>query len=70
MPKIKTMSGIDDHKVVSQEEWLAARVDLPKAEKGLTRLSDDVARKRQNLPWVRIGKEYPNNTNMIIERNN
>lgn len=58
MPKIKTVRGIEDHKVVSKEEWLAHRVDLLKAEKELTRRSDDVARKRQELPWVRIDKEY------------
>jgi predicted dithiol-disulfide oxidoreductase (DUF899 family) len=58
MPKIKTIRGIEDHKVVSREEWLAARVDLLKAEKELTRRSDDVARKRQELPWVTIDKEY------------
>lgn len=58
MPKIKTVHGTEDHKVVSPEEWLAARVDLLKTEKELTRLSDEVARKRQELPWVRIDKEY------------
>src|SRR3979490_1040596 len=58
MPKIKTVHGIEDHKIVSQEEWLAARVDLLQAEKELTRLSDDGATKRQELPWVRIDKEY------------
>jgi len=58
MPKIKTVRGIEDHKVVSPEEWLVSRVDLLKAEKELTRLSDDVAQKRQKLPWVRIDKEY------------
>ena len=58
MPKIKMVHGIEDHKVVSQQEWLAARVELLKAEKELTRLSDEVARKRQELPWVKIDKEY------------
>ena len=58
MPEIKTVSRIVDHKAVSQDEWVAARVDLLKAEKELTRLSDDVARKRQELPWVRMDKEY------------
>jgi predicted dithiol-disulfide oxidoreductase (DUF899 family) len=58
MPKIKTVHGIEDRKVVSQEEWLSARMDLLKAEKELTRHSDDVARKRQELPWVRMDKEY------------
>jgi len=46
------------HKVVSRNEWLAARLALLKDEKELTRRSDEVARKRQELPWVRIGKEY------------
>lgn len=45
-------------KVVSREEWLEARLDLLNDEKKLTRLSDEVARKRQQLPWVRIDKEY------------
>jgi predicted dithiol-disulfide oxidoreductase (DUF899 family) len=58
MPKINTVRGTEDHAVVSQEQWLAARVELLKAEKELTRLSDDVARKRQALPWVKIDKEY------------
>jgi predicted dithiol-disulfide oxidoreductase (DUF899 family) len=58
MPKIKTVNGIEDHKVVSQKEWLTARLELLKAEKELTRKSDEVARKRQALPWVEVGKEY------------
>jgi predicted dithiol-disulfide oxidoreductase (DUF899 family) len=58
MPKIKTVRGIENHKVVSQEEWLEARKELLRSEKELTRLSDEVARKRQELPWVKINKEY------------
>src|SRR5262245_61857521 len=58
MPKIKTIHGIEDHKVVPQQEWLAARLDLLKAEKELTRRSDELARQRQALPWVHIEKEY------------
>ncbi|MBV8279435.1 MAG: DUF899 domain-containing protein, partial [Verrucomicrobia bacterium] len=41
-----------------REEWLAARLDLLQAEKELTRRSDDLARKRQELPWVKIDREY------------
>ena len=37
---------------------LAARLELLKAEKALTRRSDELAQWRQNLPWVRIDKEY------------
>src|SRR5213594_2325309 len=58
MPKIKTVRGIEDRKVASQKEWLEARLELLKAEKELTHRSDEVARKRQELPWVRIDKEY------------
>ena len=46
------------HKTGTREEWLAARLDLLTAEKALTRHTDDVARQRQELPWVRIGKQY------------
>jgi predicted dithiol-disulfide oxidoreductase (DUF899 family) len=46
------------HQVVSHDEWLAARLGLLKAEKELTRRSDELARRRQELPWVRIDKEY------------
>lgn len=44
--------------VATREEWLAARLDLLKAEKELTRRSDEVALQRQRLPWERIEKEY------------
>jgi predicted dithiol-disulfide oxidoreductase (DUF899 family) len=46
------------HMTGTREEWLAARLDLLEAEKELTRRSDQVARHRQELPWVRIDKEY------------
>ena len=46
------------HKTGAREEWLAARLELLKAEKELTRRSDEPARQRQELPWVRIDKEY------------
>src|SRR5437763_14151495 len=46
------------HRYGSARQWLAARMKLLKDEKELTRRSDEVARKRQELPWVRIDKEY------------
>src|SRR5260370_11535573 len=49
---------MSDHKTGTHEEWLAAGLELLKAEKALTRRSDEVARMRQELPWVRIEKEY------------
>jgi predicted dithiol-disulfide oxidoreductase (DUF899 family) len=42
----------------TREEWLAARLKLLKAENELTRRSDELARWRQELPWVRVDKEY------------
>jgi predicted dithiol-disulfide oxidoreductase (DUF899 family) len=46
------------HRIGSRQEWLAARLGLLDAEKELTRRSDEVARQRQELPWVRIDKQY------------
>jgi predicted dithiol-disulfide oxidoreductase (DUF899 family) len=42
----------------TREEWLAARLSLLEAEKELTRRSDELARQREALPWVRVDKEY------------
>jgi predicted dithiol-disulfide oxidoreductase (DUF899 family) len=46
------------HMTGTREEWLAARLELLKAEKDLTRRGDELAQRRQELPWVRIDKEY------------
>ena len=46
------------HKTGTREEWLAARLKLLKAEKQLMHRSDELARRRQELPWVRIEKSY------------
>src|SRR5512135_122752 len=46
------------HMTGTREEWLAARLGLLKEEKELTRRSDELARQRQELPWVRIDKDY------------
>jgi predicted dithiol-disulfide oxidoreductase (DUF899 family) len=42
----------------SRDQWLAARLELLEAEKELTRRSDELARKRQALPWVPVEKDY------------
>src|SRR5467141_4016702 len=52
------MTMITKHKTGTREEWLAARLELLKVEKELTRQSDKAAGQRQALPWVRIDKEY------------
>jgi len=46
------------HATGTREDWLAARLELLDVEKDLTRRSDEVARRRQALPWVRIDKDY------------
>jgi predicted dithiol-disulfide oxidoreductase (DUF899 family) len=46
------------HRVATREEWLEERRDLLKAEKELTRKSDEVAERRRALPWVKIDKDY------------
>src|SRR5580692_386211 len=45
-------------KTGTREEWLAARLELLEAEKEFTRRGDELARQRQELPWVRVDKEY------------
>jgi predicted dithiol-disulfide oxidoreductase (DUF899 family) len=45
-------------KTGTRKQWLAARLKMLEAEKEITRRSDDLARRRQKLPWVRIDKEY------------
>jgi predicted dithiol-disulfide oxidoreductase (DUF899 family) len=47
-----------DHRTGTPQQWLAARLELLEAEKELTRRGDELARQRQELPWVRIDKEY------------
>src|ERR671919_460610 len=42
----------------TREEWQAARDELLKREKELTRLNDELARKRRELPWVPVEKDY------------
>lgn len=46
------------HKTGTREEWLKARLDLLEAEKDLTRRSDELAKQRQALPWVRVDEDY------------
>ena len=47
-----------EHRVGTQEEWQAERDELLEEEKELTHRGDELARKRRELPWVRIEKEY------------
>jgi predicted dithiol-disulfide oxidoreductase (DUF899 family) len=49
------MAGL---KVGTREEWLAAREELLKREKEHTRLGDEIAQRRRELPFVRVEKDY------------
>ncbi len=46
------------HKIVSNDEWLAARKGFLAKEKEFTRLRDELARQRRELPWVKVEKTY------------
>ena len=46
------------HATATREQWLAARLELLAAEKEHTRRGDELARRRQELPWVPVEKEF------------
>jgi predicted dithiol-disulfide oxidoreductase (DUF899 family) len=46
------------HATGTRKEWLAARLELLEAEKELTRRSDELAQRRQSLPWVLVDEAY------------
>ncbi len=46
------------HVTVTHKDWLAARLELLQAEKEHTRRGDELARRRQQLPWVKLDKPY------------
>ena len=45
-------------RIGTRQEWLAASAELLEREKQLTRIGDELARQRRELPWVPIGKKY------------
>jgi len=51
-------STLENHKVVSRAEWIAARKKLLAREKELTHLRDAIAKERRQLPWVKVEKDY------------
>src|SRR4051812_45211435 len=51
-------NSMTTHEIATREAWLAARLELLADEKELTRRSDELAKRRQDLPWVRVNKEY------------
>ncbi len=57
-----------DHKTGTREEWIAARLGLLEAEKAPTRRSDELARRRTELLWVRIRRDSPVPTPAVVAR--
>jgi predicted dithiol-disulfide oxidoreductase (DUF899 family) len=54
----KGPSAMTKHMTGTRKEWLDARLKLLEAEKDVIHRSDELARRRQELPWVRIDKVY------------
>ncbi|MDQ6801042.1 MAG: thioredoxin family protein [Acidobacteriota bacterium] len=52
------MTDVKNHPVVSHDKWIDARVALLKKEKEFTRLKDDIARQRRELPWEKVEKKH------------
>jgi predicted dithiol-disulfide oxidoreductase (DUF899 family) len=49
---------MQNHKVVSHDEWLAARKQFLAKEKEFTRLRDQLSEERRELPWESVDKNY------------
>ncbi|MBK8960391.1 MAG: DUF899 domain-containing protein [Proteobacteria bacterium] len=58
MTSSNASATIENHAVVTPDQWLAERRKLLAREKELTRLRDEVAAQRRALPWVRVDKDY------------
>jgi predicted dithiol-disulfide oxidoreductase (DUF899 family) len=58
MKRKSSMANLEHPKVVSQEEWVAARKELLAEEKRLTRARDALNAKRLELPWLKVEKNY------------
>src|ERR1700675_4801172 len=51
-------SSLNSHRIVSHQEWLAARTEFLAKEKEFTRLRDELSEQRRGLPWEAVKKEY------------
>jgi predicted dithiol-disulfide oxidoreductase (DUF899 family) len=52
------MINLDNHQIVSKNEWIETRKVLLKKEKEFTALRDQLSKQRRDLPWVAVDKEY------------
>jgi predicted dithiol-disulfide oxidoreductase (DUF899 family) len=58
MAKLTARTGTKEHKVVSPQAWLKARVALLAEEKKFMKLHDKLKQRRRALPWTAVEKEY------------
>jgi predicted dithiol-disulfide oxidoreductase (DUF899 family) len=49
---------MEPHKIASHDEWLAARKTYLAEEKAFSKARDALARKRRELPWEKVDKNY------------
>src|SRR5689334_7037390 len=54
----QTGNSIENHEVVSRQDWLKARTAFLAREKQFSKLRDELTRERQSLPWVKVDKPY------------
>ena len=52
------MINLENHQIVSKNEWITARKVLLQKEKEFTELRDQLSQQRRDLPWVEVDKEY------------
>ncbi len=52
------MTSTTTHEIATREAWLEAREALLEREKAHTRLGDEIARQRRELPWVKVEADY------------
>jgi predicted dithiol-disulfide oxidoreductase (DUF899 family) len=57
-PTTAAPAEIQQHQVVSPEQWIASRKALLRKEKQFTKLRDELSRERRQLPWEKIEKRY------------
>ena len=58
MATTKASKDLKNHQVVTRDKWIKARQKLLASEKKFSKLRDQLARQRRELPWVKIDKEY------------
>ena len=58
MARLNTSAGTREHKVVSHEEWIAARKALLASEKKFTQLREQLSQQRRDIPWEKVDKQY------------